>query len=90
MRTGQPSHRDDLRLRESCQSRLKEYADTVTGLPCGGHPCLVAGMISAIRPFALVGEVAAEVSGDLMRRPAVASTFTSEHKVRVVELGPGW
>jgi hypothetical protein len=32
--------------------------------------------------------VAAEVSGDLMRRPAVASKF-SEHKAPVVEVGPG-
>jgi hypothetical protein len=32
---------------------------------------------------------AAEASGDLMRRPAVASKFASEHKVPVVEVGPG-
>jgi DDE superfamily endonuclease len=33
--------------------------------------------------------VAADVSGDLLRRPAVASKFTSEDMARVVELGPG-
>ncbi|MFE6159263.1 DUF6192 family protein [Streptomyces sp. NPDC056486] len=32
-------------------------------------------------------EVAAEVSGDLLRRPAVESRFTSQDKVRVVEVG---
>ncbi|MFE4676485.1 hypothetical protein [Streptomyces sp. NPDC056723] len=35
------------------------------------------------------GTVAAEVSGDLMRRPAVAGKFTSELKVPVVAVGPG-
>ncbi|MFC9615440.1 hypothetical protein [Streptomyces sp. NPDC056938] len=35
------------------------------------------------------GTVAAEVSGDLMQRPAVAGKFTSRHKAPVVEVGPG-
>ncbi|MFE6904287.1 hypothetical protein ACFVFJ_47175 [Streptomyces sp. NPDC057717] len=35
------------------------------------------------------GTVAAEVSGDLMQRPAVAGKFASGHKAPVVEVGPG-
>jgi hypothetical protein len=30
MLTGRPSHRDELRLRKSCQSHFSQYADTGT------------------------------------------------------------
>ncbi|MFE7399407.1 DUF6192 family protein [Streptomyces sp. NPDC057557] len=46
--------------------------------------------VSAIHALAQADEVVAEVSGDLMRRLAVASRFTSVDKVQVVELEPGW
>ncbi|MCX5441122.1 MULTISPECIES: DUF6192 family protein [unclassified Streptomyces] len=39
--------------------------------------------------LAQVDEVAAEVSGDLMRRPAVAREFTPEHKARAIEVRSG-
>ncbi|MFI1677352.1 DUF6192 family protein [Streptomyces sp. NPDC020607] len=41
--------------------------------------------ISAIHSLAQDDEVAAQVSGDLLRRPTVAGKFTSENKARVVE-----
>ncbi|MEU5902483.1 DUF6192 family protein [Streptomyces venezuelae] len=41
--------------------------------------------ISAIHFLAQDDEVAAQVSGDLLRRPTVVGKFTSENKARVVE-----
>ncbi|SCF61681.1 hypothetical protein GA0115254_107917 [Streptomyces sp. Ncost-T10-10d] len=55
-----------------------------------GTPVSPQEEVSAIHALAQADQVAAEVSGDLMWRPAVASRFTSVGKVQVVEPGPGW
>ncbi|MFJ8390934.1 DUF6192 family protein [Streptomyces sp. NPDC094438] len=53
-----------------------------------GTPVSPQEKSSAIHAFAPADEVVAEVSGDLRRQ--AASKFTSEDRVRVVDLRPGW